>query len=514
MSETEVQQPGRVSVQLVFGAYNFVITRAILEVLIIFCQIHVFFGTWSENAVKHARSIGFENKSVLCYRNSALEVLLHLPIFVNMLTIHGAYCEVDGKECILCGLARLSRLYWLSDSLTDEISAEVQNVWELCQDSFWNPEQYNPKNHQDVPEFLTGLISQVIQEWDDWAEEDSQGYGLRPLLELYCYQFRKCTECRSSARQRHPIANNIRHMFQSVTKHRDSCVDCGHVTYRGGGAKSVIYGTIPPQNNKKDSKPPSIYDFLDGSMFSRFEKECKNCERRTSHHSSEIIEDPSEVLFVQILRFQPNRRGVVRDTAKVRFPEELDMTPYTGSHTEPGRLKYNLGAVVSHEIARGGDTTSTEAGHYTCHVKGPTGAWCLLDNEIVEAHEDSKKAFNPGNRSCVPYLLVYTRQPPAAEKQAPPHQNEEQPSDTFSLKLKEPDEDKFLPASLYIGADVPSACETAKPLDNRWQGHQAKILLEIQAGETLLNGHLKGIFRKAKKGPLARVARPTGIIKQ
>lgn len=145
-------------------------------------QYHLFFGSWTQDALQHPRTIGFANPAVLCYRNSALEVLLHLPVFVNMLKMHRVVCEVAGEDCLLCSMAEVSRLYWSSDLLTDEISQSVGKLWKLCMLNFWRPSLVDLKGHQDCAEFLMGFLTQVIKDWDEWAEENLIGYEFRDRL--------------------------------------------------------------------------------------------------------------------------------------------------------------------------------------------------------------------------------------------------------------------------------------------------------------------------------------------
>ena len=69
----------------------------------------------------------------------------------------------------------------------------------------------------------------------------------------------------------------------------------------------------------------------------------------------------------------------------VRFPEVLDMSPYTCDHllskrrgVEPtARMEeYRLFAVVNHH-------GSMDNGHYTCFVRHPRSLWIKCDDAII-----------------------------------------------------------------------------------------------------------------------------------
>ena len=283
-------------------------------------------------------------------------------------------------------------------------------------------------------------------------------------------------------------------MFQSVIGYRDTCPSCNTTTIRPGEPKSALLAAIPP-----DAKgEPSIYDCLDSNMIHSFSKPCDKCGKDTQHESREVIKDPSEVLLVQILRF--NRQdGSVRDTTPVKFPAELDITRYLDSHIAGNKadgLKYTLNGVVRHESGN----TGREAGHYISYVKGPGARWCAIDNDFVQEEEDDCGALQPveykgkrSNTTSTPYILVYTRQPPsttkdditiAKEEALPPQQI----SSTLDLDVGPAGDDMDLPVSLHIGPHLDDFEEKVQPSRNRWDVHAVNIVLQIKAGNVPMTG--------------------------
>jgi hypothetical protein len=59
----------------------------------------------------------------------------------------------SGKECLICTLAELTKLYWSIDLQTREILDAVERLWNMCANGFWNNEDITQQ--QDSSEFLT-----------------------------------------------------------------------------------------------------------------------------------------------------------------------------------------------------------------------------------------------------------------------------------------------------------------------------------------------------------------------
>lgn len=127
-----------------------------------FCpQLMLFYSSWADACKPYPRSIGFRNNenNIMCYRNSALVVLMHIPVFLNWLELHleeACNRSQSGKDCIICLMAHLSKTYWSGDVLTDQITDLVRQVWDVSKAGFWKPDRLDQQ--QDCPEYLTGLI--------------------------------------------------------------------------------------------------------------------------------------------------------------------------------------------------------------------------------------------------------------------------------------------------------------------------------------------------------------------
>lgn len=114
----------------------------------------------------------------LTYRNSALLMLLNIPLFVNFLRNHrpktsATACEV--QNCLTCALRELAGRYWTiataylsADQCRGFVDALVK-VWRICRTTFWGnskdvkqkigPEDDDTEYSSDV--FLTHLLQEM-----------------------------------------------------------------------------------------------------------------------------------------------------------------------------------------------------------------------------------------------------------------------------------------------------------------------------------------------------------------
>ncbi|KAK1145479.1 hypothetical protein N8T08_004354 [Aspergillus melleus] len=81
---------------------------------------------------------GFANPGVLCYRNSALCLVLHSPVLINWMASH--YWEQNctkGKQCIVCLLYRLVVSFWKGDSEGENKDAVLKRLWAQVEKRAW-----------------------------------------------------------------------------------------------------------------------------------------------------------------------------------------------------------------------------------------------------------------------------------------------------------------------------------------------------------------------------------------
>ena len=101
----------------------------------------------------------FKNSGCMCYRNSALQLLLNLPPILDWLRSHTA-CDVE--HCLACALKALASRYSTEGSL--DLHAQVDSFFKTCITTgrFWISSRhgpFRPHNEQcDSSEFLEQLL--------------------------------------------------------------------------------------------------------------------------------------------------------------------------------------------------------------------------------------------------------------------------------------------------------------------------------------------------------------------
>ncbi|KAJ9641812.1 hypothetical protein H2199_005025 [Coniosporium tulheliwenetii] len=292
---------------------------------------------------------GFYNPSMWCYRNSILQAMMHLPIFLNWIKTHqegGSSCADAAqavrkrsprnsrptRRCIACAFKRLSEVYWGEPRNTTNIENERKAFNRIANAAGW---QYKSEEEQaDTHDFITELINHL-----------AGGSG-------------------SPAQMPVDMINAI---FKVELQTRRKCMrkGCGHIhtPQHTDQEFGLSIGITDPGKNLNISK------YLDRYFQTRTDADakCDKCHSKSSMPRIATIEAAPEVLLVQLKRFQTEmvrRRGRVtgvRTTkldSDVHFDVCLDLSKYqtNPAHREAGSLRYKLSSVVYHRGDKNGGT--------------------------------------------------------------------------------------------------------------------------------------------------------------
>ncbi|KAL0890978.1 hypothetical protein Bca101_014961 [Brassica carinata] len=120
---------------------------------------------------------------------------------------------------------------------------------------------------------------------------------------------------------------------------------------------------------------------------------CKSYERAKKKLK---IAEPPNVLTIALKRFQSGKFGKLNKL--IRFPENLDLTPYVSGGSEKSH-DYKLYGVVVHL-----DTMNASfSGHYVCYVRNTQNKWYKADDNTVVT-SDVERVLTKGA-----YMLFYAR---------------------------------------------------------------------------------------------------------
>ncbi|XP_074647848.1 uncharacterized protein LOC141903569 [Tubulanus polymorphus] len=104
---------------------------------------------------------------------------------------------------------------------------------------------------------------------------------------------------------------------------------------------------------------------------------CPRCKHKGSATKRFTLHRPSNILTIQLKRFDYNRFFGGKISRHISFTEKLDIRPYM-SHKQGEPVLYHLYAVLVHS------GSSCNSGHYYCYIKAPNQAWyCMNDSNVA-----------------------------------------------------------------------------------------------------------------------------------
>ncbi|PWY65336.1 cysteine proteinase [Aspergillus heteromorphus CBS 117.55] len=309
-------------------------------------------------------------KGNLSYRNTALTVFLHTPLFLNWLEkyyrAHGR-CSRQ-KRCLLCGFHDLSNAYWGVDPQRTSQVEDIflPQVWDRIRKTCWK--DFSMEEQHDVCEFLGKLFEQLHHEADTEGEQE------------------------------------VKDIFEIRTSNDHTCQTCSYVMEKRPNRKLILVADFGPEKQPGSDR---ITELLKTSQ-PKFEANCEQCKKQTVHLPRERITYLPEIFFVQVNRFFSNKKdGTNRLIHPVEVGEQLIIPPeiLEGPLKSAEKACYELYAIIWHS------GQSTVCGHYTCAVKDPKGQWAYVDDDAVNPNPSTKRIFGHRARQQEAYVLAYRRLP-------------------------------------------------------------------------------------------------------
>lgn len=150
----------------------------------------------------HSRTRGMRNPGVLCYRNSILQCLLHIPEFFNYLCNRDR-CRTPGDGCVFCNLRSLALSYWSNtdqsfpQAALDSLNIAMNQYPGLCgsdkasygflkRSRNSNNSNMNRSGQQDAHEYFLGIYGMLKHTNDDFLHHIKYVCPPQQLLMKYC----------------------------------------------------------------------------------------------------------------------------------------------------------------------------------------------------------------------------------------------------------------------------------------------------------------------------------------
>ena len=118
---------------------------------------------WPSKGSRLQKSKGLKNPGNLCYRNSILQGLMHVPSFYNFLVDDHSTC-VKGSRCTACQLRHLVLGYWTTPAQMpqlDKLILALQN--RLRSTSVFRDARFDWRTQQDAPEYYGYLVNAILE---------------------------------------------------------------------------------------------------------------------------------------------------------------------------------------------------------------------------------------------------------------------------------------------------------------------------------------------------------------
>ncbi|KAJ5090395.1 hypothetical protein N7532_009079 [Penicillium argentinense] len=325
---------------------------------------------WDEWTAEQTQ-VGFENPGNSCYRNVVFQLLAHSPAIVRWARWYkdrhippSFLCELgtDGGECLICMLHNFLASYW--DSSMNELDQKFDIFWKEVYEEWCVENECVMEGQQDPGELLMDIYRQL-----DAALPAVYSDDLPQITDIEATTIQQCQgqgACEDS--------EEVRSWPRLV------------VNYGESDLVDIVQNTVSELFTQQSTLPA-----------------CEKCSGKKVEQAY-LIRAP-EHLAVQVNR--TNDLGI-KVQRPIEFSEKLTLAK---EWLDPGIKKdglydveYELSAVILH------DGANTRTGHYTIIVKGRTGQWTLIDDEIVKSiHFSDFKGLQKNQEHA--YLFSYTRVP-------------------------------------------------------------------------------------------------------
>ncbi|KAL4249655.1 Ubiquitin carboxyl-terminal hydrolase [Abortiporus biennis] len=299
---------------------------------------------------------GLMNTGNTCFLNSALQVLIHTPPLIRVISAHRKeQCNVKkGSFCMICSLRSL-----MADCYK--------------------------RNQPTTPYQITSNLNAIAKHLRRGRQEDSHEF-LRYAIDA----LQKSCLAGYSPKIDHKLAETtwVHKIFGGRLRSRIHCLSCGADSDTFESMLDLSVDIFGIHSLKEALRKFVAIDHLKGSN----KYQCEKCKRAVPAEKQFTVYDAPMVLSIHLKRFSPMGRKIGHP---VRYEEHLSLQSVM-SEGQHGPT-YSLYAVISH--AGGGPNS----GHYYAHVKSGSGQWYEMNDEMVTRQSSPPVGLKNA------YLLFYIR---------------------------------------------------------------------------------------------------------
>ncbi|CAD5215041.1 unnamed protein product [Bursaphelenchus xylophilus] len=320
-------------------------------------------------------------------------------------------------NCIIQSLVQIPHLrdYFLTDQHTckfqlNDISEEIdeENLCLMCELSNIFQEFYNGPTEPFIPRRMLHLVWKHAEHLAGYEQHDAHEFLIAALNVLHQH-----SQSLSSQQAGVECKCIIDQLFTGRLQSDLTCMKCGRISTTVDPFWDISLDLGDGTSTDKTLEECLANYVKSESLGATAKIKCDSCGSYESATKRLTLKTLPLVACFHLKRFEHtplNRRKKIR--SPVRFPEQIDLSPYTTSYCT--RVENGIGGCAANEmlirssnvydlLAVVNHNGNTESGHYSCFVRHNQDQWYKVNDQIISPQVLESVLVSEG------YLLFYTK---------------------------------------------------------------------------------------------------------
>lgn len=384
---------------------------------------------------------GLVNLGNTCFMNSIIQTLMHIPMLRDYFLSDQHHCKFrsseallrgqQNSECLMCELSHIFQEFYSGDGHSPYVPHRLLHlVWT-------HAKHLSGYEQHDAHEFLISALN-ILHRHSESISMKQNPHECKCIIDrLFTGQMQSdltCTKCGRISTKLDPYWDISLELLNGKANQRQQLQhSIGSHHIKGEGEQELVRqtaaqmaamlaATTAMEPGGERSLEECLQNFVRAENLGTKIK-CDNCGTYEVSTKQLTLRKLPIVACFHLKRFEhvnaSNKRQKIKNP--VRFPEFIDLTPYTTPHRNSAAAKldgprngssssnfssrrrlstlsnqYSLFAVVNH-------TGSTESGHYTCFVRHQHDNWFNCNDQKIKKERLEDVLASEG------YLLFYCK---------------------------------------------------------------------------------------------------------
>ena len=327
----------------------------------------------TRNQKIYTSTTGLNNLGNICYMNTALQILIHCPIFISQLNA----LTITSSKVITMNLFNMC--------VNMSKSGKAYSPIEIKKTFAEKHSEYIGYNQHDSMEFCRILLDDISRENNLISTEEAKKVKYEELStkNKNKYEISKQYDMLYRRKENSFIIS----LFYPQIVNTFTC-KCGYISY---SFEKLIDIPLLLNEEKETSLESLIDNYFTEENF-KWESKCDNCKQKEIHNKSTRIINLPNVLIFSLQRI--NERLHIKNNSVVSFKEEINIKKYCDDSISYKESGYSLFGISNH-------CGSIDFGHYFANCK-INGQWYEFNDSNVRAESSIK--LNSSSVYCLFYI--------------------------------------------------------------------------------------------------------------